>query len=45
MMFYGVSRVAVAVVGASTMVEPAVFEVAVAMVASIVDPEKAWVPS
>jgi len=41
----GISRVAVAVVAASTVVELAVSEMAMAMVASTVDPEKAWGPS
>jgi hypothetical protein len=45
MMSCGVSRVAVAVVAASTVVEPALVEVSKAMVASTVDPEKAWAPS
>jgi hypothetical protein len=45
MMSCGVSHVAVAVVATSTVIELAVFEVAMAMVASTVDPEKAWAPS
>jgi hypothetical protein len=45
MMSCGASRVAVAVVAASTVIEPAIFEVAMALVASTVDPEKAWAPS
>jgi hypothetical protein len=46
MMSCGVSRAAVAVVVAtSTVIEPAVFEVVMVMVASTVDPEKAWAPS
>jgi len=45
MMSCGVSRVGVAVVETSTVIEPAVFEVTMAMVASTVDPEKAWAPS
>ena len=45
MMSCGVSRVEVAVVAASTVTETAVFEVAMAMGASTVDPEKAWAPS
>jgi hypothetical protein len=45
MLSCGFSPVAVAVVAESTAIEPAVFEVAVAMAVSTADPEKAWAPS